>query len=57
MKLKWLDRIAMLMVAAFFAWCLILFIGDAIEANKPAAEQAVAHSASELSDYYTEWRD
>lgn len=57
MKLKWLDRIAMLMVAAFFAWCLILFIGDAIEANRPAAEQAIAHSAQELSGYYTEWRD
>lgn len=49
--MKTIDKILMILVAGIFAWMLITFICDAVEANRPA-EQAVAHSVEELPIYY-----
>ena len=50
--MKIIDKILMCFVAAIFAGLLIVFICDAIEANRPQPDQAIAHSATELSLYY-----
>lgn len=50
--MKILDTILMGFVAAIFAALLVVFICDAVEANRPNPEQAIAHSAAELSIYF-----